>query len=199
MSGLASTGRPPTPTENAPPGERLGLLGWIRALGFQGSGRNAPPRRWERQNVCIVSDESDLVSATYGPRGIAGGQVAAVVAEFSLVEIQAGPSGVRVWAGHAASQTARFGYRSAATALTGGGTLVPVQSTDPAQPCLTRVLAGTAAVDPATPGDAPDSIGAWAPTFIWVAPERRVVVYRTTANVPLDLAMILEEPGSAPR
>ena len=196
---LDSTGRTATPQEDAPPGERLGLVGWLRGLGFQGSGRNAPPRRWDRQNVCVVSDESDLVSANYGPRGISGGNVAAVVAEFSCFEITAGPSGVRVWAAHPSSQIARFGYRGAATTLTGGGTLVPVQSTDPAQVAQTRVLAGTAPADPALPGDAPDQIGAWAPTFIWVAPGRRLLVYRTTANVLLDLALILEEPGSAPR
>jgi len=93
---LASDARPPTPPGDAPPGERLGLGGWFRQLGFQGTGTLAPPRLWNRRNVCVVSDERELVSYTPGPRGTGGGVPTTLAAQFSAMQLVAGDAGARV-------------------------------------------------------------------------------------------------------
>lgn len=176
-----------------PIGEKLGLSAWQRWLGFQG--HPTPERLWTRQQVCIVSDESDLVSPTYGPRGISGGQQPSVVAEWSAWVVQAGEAGCRVWFGYATTQIARFGYRSALPALTGGGTPVTVQWSDPAQQGRSRVLTGSLAADPAASGDAHWVLGPMH-TPVFVAPGTFLLLYRTTAAAILDVSLVIEEHGS---
>lgn len=180
----------------APPGERLGLSGWLRALGFTGSDQIAPPRSWERLNVALISDEHELTSFNPGPRGTGGGtQLLAGAAEHSAFQLTGGVTGARV----TFAPSANVGFRvGAAFAFSAAPVDCGIDSSDTARPCTSRLFRGTinAALIPAN-GATFFATGSWVgQPELWVPPGRVLTVWHNTPNATVFLAFVLREPGS---
>src|SRR5262245_7322330 len=162
----------------------------MRALGFQNVGLT-PKRDWRRQNVCLVSNESDLVSFSAGPRGSGGGAQPIVAAEFSCFVVTAGPAGVRV--SFPAGIAGRYGYFAASPTVT-APTVLPITWTDPNRQGSSRLVRGSFAAEPTVN----------APTFaaaslhyvdrVWVAPLQVFAMWRSAAAQALDGAFLFQEP-----
>lgn len=180
-----------------PPGERLGLSGWLRALGFTGSDEIAPPRRWERLNVALISDEHELTSFTPGPRGTGGGTQLLVAGEHSTFQLFGGTTGARVTFAPSVNVSFRVGGPFAFTVPP--GTDCGIDSSDPARACTSRLFRGsvTAAQIPANAATF-FATGSWVgQPELWVPPGRVLSVWAITAGATLFAAFVLREPGSA--
>lgn len=181
-----------------PPGERTGFMGWLREIGFQGG--QPPERRWERQNVHVIGDESELTSFLPGPRGTGGGTQAIVAAEFSAFQFVGGNSGARV--AFTVSTNSRFKVTAPITlsATAPGPVALPIASSDLTLLCTSTLQRGSLVaeldVNSATLiVTAPIWVGT--PIELWVPAGRALVVWAITAGALMHGAFVIREPGSA--
>lgn len=179
----------------APPGERLGLSGWLRGLGFTGSDQIAPPRVWERQNVALISDEHELTNFNPGPRGTGGGQQTLVAAEFSMFQLTGGVTGARVTFIPSVNAQFRVG---APFVFSAGSVDCGIDSSDLAKPCTSRLFRGTVtAVQIPANAATHTGLGAWVGVpELWVPPGRVLAVWALTVAAAMNAGFVLREPGS---
>jgi hypothetical protein len=170
----------------APAGERFSLAGWLRALGFVGSDQIAPPRRWERQNVALVSDERELASFAPGARGRVGGTVPAGAAgTIATIQIVAGDNGLRIWMG---VQANAFQWSVLSPQVIGAPLVVlPINWSDPQRIGTATASKGTV---PAIPNVNGPQITAgasiWNPApEIWVPPGQALLVWQTNPTTAI--------------
>ena len=183
----------------APPGERLGLSGWLRALGFKGSNEIAPPRDWTRQNVALISDESELTSFLPGPRGTGGGTQAGVAAEFAAFMLVAGATGARVTFQPSANCRHRVQAIQTFSATAPGPTgPLPLDSSDPLErPCTSVYFRGSLVAEPTVNAATFTATASWVgQPEIWVPPGRVLLIWAITAAALMHLDMCVREPGS---
>jgi hypothetical protein len=200
---LSTDALPPTPQGDAPPGEKFGLGGWLRVLGFQGSARTAPPRGWRRHLVALVSDESELAQYSPGPRGTVGG-VQAGGGTLLAFQFRAGNAGCRARF-TLGEVTGGAGYQVSyavidAIALVGPTTLVVTWS-DTRRLGETTGQRGTLAAAPLTNQASiavPAGGSVTAPDEVWIAPGRALVFWGLAAGGAAALTVHLREPGSLP-
>ncbi|HKX47003.1 MAG TPA: hypothetical protein VJP77_09900 [Planctomycetota bacterium] len=213
--------------EVAPAGERLGLAGWVRKLGWQLTGdRRTPPRVWTRENMHMVSDESDLTSYLAGPRATSGATCAVQVGSFLAVRVIAGEAGCKFFmdlqTGTAPSQgfvwrtfpnIAAAEATAPATAATAPASpYVPLYQQQP-EPLSSRVFIGRTVANFAATGVMPtyfirDVAAAAAGAFhiggteyrprFWLAPGVVFHLAAIGAAGAWYITVNLEEPGSPP-
>lgn len=191
---LESDAIPRTPEGDAPPGERAGLSGWLRYLGFQGTANTAPPRRWSRHNMCLVSDEAELSAYQPGPRGYVGGTRAAVLAEFSYFEIQAGTTGARVTLSCGTTAAGRYTVTAAQFALNNVVSRT-IAWGDTQRRGTSTCRSGSSGLE--VSADGASVLLSTTQPEVWLAPGMYLYVWRTTANQAFDAGFSIKEPGSA--
>lgn len=179
----------------APPGEKLGLSGWLRSLGFTGSDQIAPPRVWSRLNVAVISDESELTSFSPGPRGTGGGFQLGVALEHSMYQLTGGNNGARVVMNPSVNAAFRVG---APFTFSAAGVDCGIDSSALNQPCTSRLFRGTvtAAQIPANAATF-TALGTWiGQPELWVPAGRVLAVWGITAGGSVSAAFVLREPFS---
>lgn len=180
----------------APPGERLGLSGWLRALGFTGSDQIAPPRVWERQNVSLVSDERELASFTPGARGRVGGAQPGVAAVISAFQVVAGDGGLRVGF---APVGATWQYAVLPPVALANVTALPINWSDPTRVGTATAARGTLAAVPfASAPQGATLASVWSVFEEWVPPGQAFVLWHLTVNTALTAAFTFSEHLSRP-